>query len=212
MSGHSKWAKVHRQKTITDAKKGAVFTKLGNLITVAAKEGGEDIETNFKLRLAVEKARQANMPKDNIDRAIKKGAGLSTGKTALAEITYEAFGPSGSVFVIEAITDNKNRTVADLKAVLNKNGGQLGGPNSTLWQFERKGLILSENYEDYIVHQTEKPIFKHENLDWDEIKEYYYKAFREYYLNVNYIFRRFKRSLFMGDLFYDLKYFLASKW
>ena len=142
MSGHSKWAKVHRQKTITDAKKGAVFTKLGNLITVAAKEGGEDIETNFKLRLAVEKARQANMPKDNIDRAIKKGAGLSTGKTALAEITYEAFGPSGSVFVIEAITDNKNRTVADLKAVLNKNGGQLGGPNSTLWQFERKGLIL----------------------------------------------------------------------
>ena len=142
MSGHSKWAKVHRQKTITDAKKGAVFTKLGNLITVAAKEGGEDIETNFKLRLAVEKARQANMPKDNIDRAIKKGAGLSTGKTALAEITYEAFGPSGSVFVIEAITDNKNRTVADLKAVLIKNGGQLGGPNSTLWQFERKGLIL----------------------------------------------------------------------
>jgi len=80
------------------------------------------------------------------------------------------------------------------------------------YELKRKGLILSENYEDYIVHQTEKPIFKHENLDWDEIKEYYYKAFREYYLNVNYIFRRFKRSLFMGDLFYDLKYFLASKW
>lgn len=142
MSGHSKWAKVHRQKTATDAKKGAVFTKLGNLITIAAKEGGSDIESNFKLRLAVEKARSANMPKDNIERAIKRGAGTGDGKNILEEITYEVFGPNGSVFILETITDNKNRTVSDLKTVLGKNNGQLGGPNSVLWQFDRKGIIL----------------------------------------------------------------------
>lgn len=142
MSGHSKWAKVHRQKTVTDAKKGAIFTKLGNLITIAAKEGSSDIENNFKLRLAVEKARQANMPKDNIERAIKRGAGSGDGKNTLEEITYEIFGPGGSLFIVEAITDNKNRTVSDLKTILGKNGGQLGGPNSVLWQFKRSGLIL----------------------------------------------------------------------
>src|SRR3989344_6331149 len=100
MSGHSKWAKVHRQKTITDAKRGAVFTKLGNLITVAAKEDGGDLESNFKLRLAVEKARTANMPKDNIARAIKRGAGTGSDKLILEEITYEGFGPGGSAFVV----------------------------------------------------------------------------------------------------------------
>ncbi|MDO8669474.1 MAG: YebC/PmpR family DNA-binding transcriptional regulator [Candidatus Buchananbacteria bacterium] len=142
MSGHSKWAKVHRQKTVTDAKRGAIFTKLGNLVTIAAKEGGADVESNFKLRLAVEKARQANMPKDNIDRAIKRGAGTGDGKNILEEITYEVFGPAGSVFIVETITDNKNRTVSDLKNILGKNNGQLGGPNSVLWQFERKGVIL----------------------------------------------------------------------
>jgi len=141
MSGHSKWAKVHRQKTATDAKKGAIFTKLGNLITVAAKEGGGDLNSNFKLRLAVEKARIANMPKDNIERAIKRGTGAGGDKLILEEITYEGFGPAGTTFVVETITDNKNRTVSEIKTAFSKNGGQLAGPNSVLWQFERNGLI-----------------------------------------------------------------------
>ncbi len=142
MSGHSKWAKVHRQKSIADSKRGASFTKLGNLITIAAKEGGDDTENNFKLRLAIEKARQGNMPKDNIERAIKRGAGTGDGKNILEEITYEIFGPNGSVFIAETITDNKNRTVSDLKTVLGKNNGQLGGPHSVIWQFNHQGIIL----------------------------------------------------------------------
>lgn len=142
MSGHSKWAKVHRQKTATDAKKGAVFTKLGNLITLAAKEGGGDLESNFKLRLAVEKAKGANMPKDNIERAIKRGGGGGGEGVVLEEITYEGFGPAGSIFVVETITDNKNRTVSEVKSAFSKNGGQLAGANSVLWQFEKKGLIF----------------------------------------------------------------------
>ena len=157
MSGHSKWAKVHRQKTATDDKKGAVFTKLGNLITVAAKEGGGDLESNFKLRLAVEKARAANMPKDNIERAIKRGAGTGGDKLILEEITYEGFGPGGSAFIVEAITDNKNRTAAEVKSAFSKNGGQLAGPNSVLWQFERRGLIYleSEQLENKNLEQLE---------------------------------------------------------
>lgn len=145
MSGHSKWAKTHRKKEATDAKRGAIFTKMGNLITIAAKEGGSDMESNFKLRLAVEKAKSNNMPKDNIERAIKRGTGGNGEGVILEEITYEGFGPGGSTFVIETITDNKNRTVSDVKSALTKNGGQLGGPNSVLWQFERKGYISIDN-------------------------------------------------------------------
>ncbi|MFA5029824.1 MAG: YebC/PmpR family DNA-binding transcriptional regulator [Patescibacteria group bacterium] len=142
MSGHSKWATTHRQKSAQDAKRGAIFTKLANLITIATKEGGSDTNSNFKLRLAIDKAREANMPKDNIERAISRGAGLTSGDSALEEVTYEIFGPGGSAFIVEAITDNKNRTVAQLKNILNKNGGQLGAPNSVLWMFERCGLLV----------------------------------------------------------------------
>lgn len=142
MSGHSKWATTHRQKSAADAKKGAVFTKIANLLTVAAREGGGDLESNFKLRLAFDKARAANMPKDNIQRAIDKGAGNSKDGANFEEAVYEVVGPAGSGFVVEAITDNKNRTVADLKAILNKNGGQLGSANSVAWMFERKGQII----------------------------------------------------------------------
>jgi len=142
MSGHIKWAKTHRQKEATDAKKGAIFTKMGHLITIAAKEGGNDLESNFKLRLAIEKARSANMPKDNIERAIKRGTGEGNEGVVLEEATYEAFGPAGSTFIIETITDNKNRTICDVKVAINKNGGQVGGANSVAWQFERKGLII----------------------------------------------------------------------
>jgi YebC/PmpR family DNA-binding regulatory protein len=146
MSGHSKWAKTHRQKEATDAKRGAIFTKMGNLITIAAKEGGGgDLESNFKLRLAIEKAKSVNMPKDNIDRAVKRGTGEGGEGVILEEATYEAFGPASSTFIIETITDNKNRTISDVKIAVNKNGGQMGGANSVSWQFERKGLIIIDN-------------------------------------------------------------------
>ena len=142
MSGHSKWATTHRQKSAADAKKGAVFTKIANLIIMAAKQGGGDPEANFSLRLAVDKAKAANMPKDNIERAIKRGTGEGGEGKNFEEVTYEIFGPAGSVFIAEAITDNKNRTVSDLKAILNRNGGQLGALNSVSWMFERKGVIV----------------------------------------------------------------------
>lgn len=144
MSGHSKWAKTHRQKSVADAKKGAIFTKFANLITVAAREGGADIDANFKLRLAVDKARAANMPKDNIERAITKGAGTGKDGEHFEQTTYEIVGPAGAGFIVEAITDNKNRTAGDLKAILNKNGCQLGGPNSVAWNFRRVGLITAD--------------------------------------------------------------------
>jgi len=142
MSGHSKWATSHRKKELADAKKGAAFTKLASLITIAAREGGGDLDANFKLRLAVDKARGANMPKDNIDRAIKKGSGSGKEGPNLEETTYEIIGPLGVGFIAEAVTDNKNRTVGDLKALLNKHGAQLGGANSVAWNFNRRGLIL----------------------------------------------------------------------
>lgn len=140
MSGHSKWATTHRQKEAKDAKRGAIFTKLGNLISIAAREGGGDLETNFKLRLAVDKAKEANMPKDNIERAIKRGTGEGKDAT-LEEITYEIFGPAGVAFIAEAITDNKNRTVSEVKNVVSKSGGQMGGEGSVMWMFNRQGLI-----------------------------------------------------------------------
>jgi len=140
MSRHSKGAKTYREKSAQDAKRGAVFTKLSNLIIIAAKEGGGDINSNFKLRLAVDKAKAVNMPKDNIERAIKRGTGEGGGGN-FEEITYEIMGPAGSGFIVEVITDNKNRTAGELKAILNKHGGSLSGPNSVLWMFNRKGVI-----------------------------------------------------------------------
>ncbi len=140
MSGHSKWAKTHRKKGVADAKRGAIFTKLANAITIAAKELGGDPETNFKLRLAIEKARQGNMPKDNIERAIKRGTGELNG-AQIEEIIYEGFGPGGVALIIETLTDNKNRTVASVKHALSKHGGNLGSSNSVMWMFERKGVM-----------------------------------------------------------------------
>jgi len=145
MSGHSKWATTHRQKSAQDAKRGAVFTKIANLITASVKEGGVDQEANFKLRLAIEKARQANMPKDNIQRAIDRGSGNNKDGNNFEEVVYEIIGPSGTGFIVEAITDNKNRTVSDLKAILNKNGAQLGATNSVAWNFSKSGQIIIKN-------------------------------------------------------------------
>lgn len=140
MSGHSKWATTKRAKAVVDAKRAGAFTKIANLITIAAREKGGDIETNFSLRLAVEKARQINMPKDNIERAIKRGTGGLEGES-LEEIVYEGYGPGGVALIIEVLTNNRNRSASEIKHILSKYGGNLGAQNSVQWMFDRKGII-----------------------------------------------------------------------
>ncbi len=140
MSGHSKWATTRRAKAVVDAKRAANFTKVAHIITLAAREKGGDPDSNFSLRLAIEKARAVNMPKDNIDRAIKRGTGELAGAT-LEEITYEGFGPGGVAFIIQTLTDNRNRSVSEIKHILSKNGGNLGSANSVMWMFERRGTL-----------------------------------------------------------------------
>lgn len=145
MSGHSKWATIHRQKEVNDAKRGNLFSKLARAITIAAKTGGgTDPESNFKLRVVIEKARQANMPKDNIERALSKAE--SGGD--LVEATYEGFGPGGISVIVEVATDNKNRTAAEIKNLFDKNGGNMAGPGAVSYNFEQKGLIVLKKFED----------------------------------------------------------------
>lgn len=139
MSGHSKWATTKRHKEIIDAKRSANFTKLANVISVAARKGG-DPEKNFTLRMAIDKAKGLSLPKENIERAIKKGTG-ELGGNQIEELIYEGFGPEGIAFVIEIATDNKNRAASEVKHALAKYGGNLGGPGSTMWMFEQKGVI-----------------------------------------------------------------------
>lgn len=141
MSGHSKWAGIKHKKALMDAKKGKVFTKLIKELTVSAKEGGGDPEANPRLRLAIAKAREANMPKDNIDKAIKKGTGELPGVT-YEHIVYEGYGPAGVAIMIEALTDNKNRTTAELRNILSRKGGNMAGQGSVSWLFYKKGYIL----------------------------------------------------------------------
>jgi len=140
MSGHSKWAKIKRQKGANDVKKGAIFTKLGRNITLAAKEGGGDMDTNFALRIAVDKAKAVNMPSDNIDRSIKKGIG-GDDKSVFQKISYEAI-VAGVAVLIDCQTDNTNRTVSEVKKILEMSGAKLASPGSINWQFSEKGLIV----------------------------------------------------------------------
>jgi len=140
MSGHSKWSTIKRKKAAIDAKRGKIFTKLIKEITVAAKIGGGDIDVNPRLRLAVDNAKAANMPMDNIERAIKKATGELEGVTFL-ELMYEGYGPSGVAFIVECLTDNKNRTVAEVRHLFTKYGNGLGESGSVAWMFDRKGVI-----------------------------------------------------------------------
>ena len=140
MSGHSKWSTIKHKKAAQDAKRGKLFTRLAREITIAARSGG-DPETNFSLRLAVDKAKAANMPKDNIERAIKRGTGELKGEE-LFEVMYEGYAPHGVALLIQALTDNKNRTVADVRRVLTRQGGTMAEAGSVAWQFERKGQIM----------------------------------------------------------------------
>jgi YebC/PmpR family DNA-binding regulatory protein len=140
MSGHSKWAQIKRQKGANDVKRGALFTKLSRELTVAARQGGPDPEMNFRLRLVVQKAREANMPADNIERALKRAAGAGDGAD-LHEITYEGYGPNGVAVLVEALTDNRNRTVAEIRSVFTRGGGSLGESGSVAWQFNSRGTL-----------------------------------------------------------------------
>ena len=140
MSGHSKWATIKRKKAVTDQKRGSLFTKLVKEITIAAKMGGGDPSGNPRLRLAIDTARDNSMPMDNISRAVKKGTGELEGVT-YDEITYEGYGPAGIALIIETATDNRNRTVADIRHIMSRNNGSLGESGSVNWMFQRKGCL-----------------------------------------------------------------------
>ncbi len=140
MSGHSKWSTIKRKKAALDAKRGKLFTKLIKEITIAARQGGGDPSGNPRLRLAVDNAKAANMPMDNIERAIKKATGELEG-VVYTELTYEGYGPGGVAILVEAATDNKNRTVAEVRHLFNKHGGSLGETGSVAWMFDKKGII-----------------------------------------------------------------------
>ncbi|OGO06401.1 MAG: transcriptional regulator [Chloroflexi bacterium RBG_13_57_8] len=152
MSGHSKWSKIKHQKGVDDIKRGNLFTKLTREIIMAAREGGGSADTNFRLRLAVQKARDSNMPMDNIDRAIKKGTG-ELGGGSLAEMVLEGYGPNGIAILVNALSDNRNRTVQEVRSTFTRHGGSLGESGCVAWLFESKGVIT----------------IKTENIDADEL-------------------------------------------
>lgn len=147
MSGHSKWSTIKRKKGSLDVKKSKIFSRISKIITIAARDGGKP-EMNFKLRLACDKAREVNMPQDNIERAIKKGTGELLGGSTIENIAYEAYGPGNAALIIEVITDNKNRTVSEIKKILSSNGGKLGLEGSVKWMFEKKGVVRLSSIKD----------------------------------------------------------------
>jgi YebC/PmpR family DNA-binding regulatory protein len=142
MSGHSKWSSIKHKKGAADAKRGQLFSKLSRAIIVAAKEGGPDPDGNLSLQNAIEKAREASMPKDNIERAIARGAGTGSDGEAYEHVTYEGYGPGGIAVLVEALTDNRNRTASDVRHIFAKNDGNLGTSGAVAWQFDRKGVII----------------------------------------------------------------------
>lgn len=141
MSGHSKWATIRRKKEITDSRRGQLFTKLARELTVAAKEGGSSLDSNFRLRIAAQRARAESMPADNIQRAIERGAGASEGGSSFEEIMYEGYGPHGAAIIVQTLTDNRNRTVGEIRSAFTRGGGSLGENGSVIWMFKAQGLL-----------------------------------------------------------------------
>jgi YebC/PmpR family DNA-binding regulatory protein len=142
MSGHSKWSSIKHKKGAADAKRGKEFTKLARAITVAARDGGPNPEANAPLATAIQKARDASMPKDNIQRAIDRGSGIGTDADAIEQILFEGYGPGGAAILVEALSDNRNRTSADVRHAFNKHHGSLGEPGSVAWIFEKRGVVV----------------------------------------------------------------------
>lgn len=153
MAGHSKWDNIKHKKQREDARRGKIFTKVARQITIAAREGGGDPDSNFKLRLAIEKARAVNMPNDNIERAIKRGTGELEGEN-LEQIIYEGYGPGGVAILLEALTDNRNRTASDLRHLFSKYGGNLGENGCVAWMFEKKGRLVINKEQNEVDEET----------------------------------------------------------
>lgn len=141
MSGHSKWSTIKRSKAANDAKRGKIFTKIGHEIVIAVGQGGSDPDANFRLRLILEKAKRANMPKDNVERAIKRGSGELIDGGTVAEYVYEGYGPHGTAIMVQALTDKKNRAVADIRHAFSRHGGNLGSEGCVAWMFSQKGYV-----------------------------------------------------------------------
>src|SRR5918997_680876 len=150
MAGHSKWASIKHKKAVVDARRGAHFTKLARAIQVAAREGGGDPDSNAALALAVQKAKDASMPKDNIERAIAKGTGAGTDADAVEAVVYEGYGPGGGAILVEALTDKRNRTGSEVRHLFGKHGGNLGEPGSVAYLFDKRGVIVvdGERYSE----------------------------------------------------------------
>ncbi len=148
MAGHSKWAQIKHAKAITDHRRGKLFTRLAREIIVAARQGGGDPGANFRLRMAMQRAKDANMPNDNIERAIKRGTGESGDGAQMIEAVYEGYGPGGVAIMLEALTDNRNRTVSDVRATLTRAGGNLAESGAVSWQFQKRGVVTIEADED----------------------------------------------------------------
>lgn len=171
MAGHNKWSKVKHIKEVVDAKRGKIFTKLAKEITVAVRQGGKDIDLNPRLRSAINSAKGQNMPKNNIDRAIQKGAG-NANEGAYEEITYEGYGPNGIAFIVETATDNKNRSAGDIRSIFNKSNGNLGSSGSVLHSFDKRGelqITKDEFTEDDILEF----IVENDAIDFKELEESY---------------------------------------
>jgi YebC/PmpR family DNA-binding regulatory protein len=159
MSGHSKWATIKRKKGAADAKRGQVFTRLTREIVMAAREGGGDVDSNFRLRLAVEKARAQNMPKENIERGIKRGTGSDKDGVVFEQVYYEGYAPHGIALMVEAVTENRNRTVAEIRHLLSRSGGNMGEAGSVGWQFTRQAYFAvpaaGVNFDDVFMMAAE---------------------------------------------------------
>ena len=148
MSGHSKWSTIKHAKGINDARRGKLFTKLTKEIIVAVKQGGTDPDANFKLRMAVQRAKDQNLPGDTIDRAIKRASGEGSDGAQMVEATYEGYGPGGIGILVEVLTDNRNRTVSDVRSTLTKGGGNLANSGAVAWQFDQRGVVIAEADDD----------------------------------------------------------------
>ena len=148
MAGHSKWAQIKHAKAVTDHRRGKLFTRLAREVIVAARQGGGDPDANFRLRMAVQRAKDANMPNENIERAIKRGIGEADDGMQMIEAVYEAYGPGGVAIMLETLTDNRNRTVSDVRTTITRAGGNLAESGAVSWQFEKKGVITVEASED----------------------------------------------------------------
>ena len=150
MSGHSKWSTIKHGKAVSDARRGKLFTKLAREIIVAAKQGGGDSDSNFRLRMAIQRAKDNNMPAGNIERAIKRGTGDASDGAQMLEAVYEGYGPGGTAIMLETMTDNRNRTVSDIRSTLTKAGGNLAESGAVAWQFEKKGVVVVQSDEDQV--------------------------------------------------------------